>query len=78
MEYYQQVKSINLPILFDSRSAQVFQYYDEIGCPDFLISIEFAFFRGMLSSIATLIAYETNSDFSNSLTGGHFSHCPRH
>jgi len=32
-EYYQQVKSINLPILFDSRSAQIFQYYDEIGCP---------------------------------------------
>lgn len=32
----------------------------------------------MMSSIATLIAHETNSDFSNSLAGDHFSHCPRH
>src|SRR5208283_2968978 len=45
---------------------------------DFLISIACAFFRGMLSSICTLIEYETDFDFSDFLPRGHFSHCPRH
>src|ERR1039457_2757883 len=74
------VVKISLDISFDHRSAQIFQYYGVISAAPIsrlrcgLISIELTFFSGMLSSIATLITYETNSVFSNSLAGSLFWH----